>query len=98
WLRLANKPYKPYKPRASWCGEQRCLVSAFGADSGVGSLSAVRGTLAAAVGVQKILPFSGRFFLCQAFFFSKRKRRRQQRRRPISLFFWLLFFSRGEEK
>ena len=37
WLRLANKPYKPYKPRASWCGEQRGLVSAFGADYGVGT-------------------------------------------------------------
>ncbi len=53
WLRLADKPYKPYKPykpKASWCGERRCLVSAFGADSGVGSLSAVRGTLAATGG------------------------------------------------
>ena len=30
-----------------WCGERRCLVSAFGADSGVGSLSVARVPLAA---------------------------------------------------
>ncbi|MBQ8753647.1 MAG: hypothetical protein IJZ19_01310, partial [Lentisphaeria bacterium] len=29
--------YKPYKPRASWCGKQRCLVSVFGANDGVGT-------------------------------------------------------------